>query len=300
MKYIYVLLSFVFLTISLSAQDIHKLTGSLLWRVSGNDLSQPSYILGTHHLIPQSFIDSIPHIHEAFNETRQVVGEVLLSDQAEMQSQIQSVSLLDSSVTYHDLLSDEDYHILDNGLKEVLGAGLDRFGTFRPAVLSMVYSIAIYSKQYPNINWAAHEPVDSYIQRLARSEDKPVIGLETIADQLYILLDIQSDQQQAQSLVCNVRNGEYKESMIDNMNKYYRNGQLDKLYEMYNADRLCSDSQDYRDAIYKDRNNKWMLRLPDLMREKPSLIAVGALHLAGDDGLLYQLAKEGYVLEAVE
>lgn len=32
----------------------------LLWKISGNGLSKPSYIIGTYHLAPASFADSIP------------------------------------------------------------------------------------------------------------------------------------------------------------------------------------------------------------------------------------------------
>ncbi|GAB6008029.1 TraB/GumN family protein [Dysgonomonas reticulitermitis] len=59
-------------------------------------------------------------------------------------------------------------------------------------------------------------------------------------------------------------------------------------------------SQKAQNAINKDRNDKWLLKLPQIMKEKSNLIAVGALHLAGEEGLLYQLAKMGYKIQAVE
>lgn len=36
------------------------------------------------------------------------------------------------------------------------------------------------------------------------------------------------------------------------------------------------------------------------MDEKSNLIAVGALHLVGEDGLLIQLSNMGYTVEAVK
>ena len=50
----------------------------LLWKVSGNGLNQPSYIIGTHHLAPFSIMDSIAGLKKAMNETQQVYGELLL------------------------------------------------------------------------------------------------------------------------------------------------------------------------------------------------------------------------------
>ena len=55
----------------------------LLWKVSGNGLNQPSYIIGTHHLAPFSIMDSIAGLKKAMNETQQVYGEMKMS---EMQS----------------------------------------------------------------------------------------------------------------------------------------------------------------------------------------------------------------------
>lgn len=48
----------------------------LLWKVSGNGLNQPSYIIGTHHLAPFSIMDSIAGLQKAMKETQQVYGEL--------------------------------------------------------------------------------------------------------------------------------------------------------------------------------------------------------------------------------
>ena len=57
----------------------------LLWKVSGNGLNQPSYIIGTHHLAPFSIMDSIAGLQKAMKETQQVYGELKMS---EMQSPV--------------------------------------------------------------------------------------------------------------------------------------------------------------------------------------------------------------------
>ena len=48
----------------------------LLWKVSGNGLGRPSYIMGTHHMAPSSMIDSIKGINEAIAACDIVVGEI--------------------------------------------------------------------------------------------------------------------------------------------------------------------------------------------------------------------------------
>ena len=58
---------------TLTAQNETKYDNALLWKVSGNGLSKPSYILGTHHLAHVSYVDSIPGLRSAMETTEQTV-----------------------------------------------------------------------------------------------------------------------------------------------------------------------------------------------------------------------------------
>ena len=58
----------IFICVALSAN------AQLLWKVSGNGLSSPSYIMGTHHLAPLSVKDGIAGLQKAMDETQQVYG----------------------------------------------------------------------------------------------------------------------------------------------------------------------------------------------------------------------------------
>ncbi len=63
----------IFICVAFSAN------AQLLWKVSGNGLTQPSYIIGTHHLAPFSIMDSIAGLQKAMNETQQVYGELKIN-----------------------------------------------------------------------------------------------------------------------------------------------------------------------------------------------------------------------------
>ena len=71
-----------FFTYSASAQTGKEKTGALLWEITGNGLKQPSYIFGTHHLFPLSFLDSVSGVKRVFASSKQMVGEILLGDMA--------------------------------------------------------------------------------------------------------------------------------------------------------------------------------------------------------------------------
>ena len=51
--------------------------------------------------------------------------------------------------------------------------------------------------------------------------------------------------------------------------------------------------------LLDDRNYKWMQQLPRLMQEKSLFVAVGALHLVGESGLVKQLQSKGYTVTPV-
>lgn len=56
---------------------------------------------------------------------------------------------------------------------------------------------------------------------------------------------------------------------------------------------------EYNDMTLFDRNKKWMEHIPKLILEKASLIAVGAAHLPGKDGLINLLRLQGFTVEPV-
>lgn len=285
-----------------SAQAGDKYTGALLWKVSGNGLSEPSYILGTHHLAHVSFVDNIPGLRDAMAKTQQTAGELLLSDEAAMQQKVQAAAMMPAGESYSKLLSSEDLQALDEGLKSLIGAGLDQFGQFNPGMISMIYTITLYTKLYPEFNPMSHEAIDSYVQRIARENGKSVLGLESVDDQIYALFEAEPLKDQAESLVCSIKNNHSAKEQLDKLNAYYKNGDLTGMYNLAfnNPDEPCKVSQTVQNAINKDRNNKWVEKLPAIMKEKSNLIAVGALHLAGEEGILNQLATKGYTVEPVK
>ncbi|NDV78173.1 TraB/GumN family protein [Dysgonomonas sp. 511] len=295
------ILIFLASVFSAVAQDTEQYTGTLLWKVSGNGLEKPSYILGTHHLVHVSFADKIAGLKDAMETTEQTVGELLMSDQTSMQAKMQQAAVMPAGESYDKLLSAEDYATLDRGLREMLTVGLDQLGRLKPGMLSMVYTITLYTKIYPEFNPMSHEAIDAYVQRIAKEKGKPVLGLETVEDQIYALFDAAPLKEYAEILACGVKTSDKVKEQMDKMSNYYTNGQLREMYDLtFDADDECQMSQKHQDALYKDRNDKWVEKLPAIMKDKSSLIAVGALHLVGKDGLLVQLAQQGYTIEPVK
>jgi uncharacterized protein len=145
-------------------------------------------------------------------------------------------------------------------------------------------------KKYPG------QPMDVHLATGAKKEGKAVTALETIEQQIDLLYNHFPVEEQARQLVIFVKQKDIGSQSQVELLKIYMEHDLDKLFRY--ADGLPKDMGD-SDFLLKDRNQNWMLKLPDLMQQESQFIAVGALHLGGPDGLIALLRKQGYKVEPV-
>ena len=274
---------------------------SLLWKISGNGLKKTSYLFGTHHLVPISFLDSVPEVVTAFEVTEQTVGELDMSNMAAMQMQIMGAAMMPQGVTYESLLPPEEVQLIDSTLTDLLGMGLNQLGQLKPAMLSNLISITLYQKFYPDMT--GEENIDLHFQQEAMKRSRPVVALETAEDQIEVLLNSGTLERQAELLACMVKHPELLKDQMDELQRaYYAQdvGALQALYEKEVPNDPCPSTEEEKNALNKDRNEKWLAQLPAIMEESASFVAVGAMHLPGDDGLFMGLRDLGYTVQAVK
>ncbi len=289
------------LSLTSCAQAGNKQETGLLWKISGNKLEQPSYLFGTHHLVQLSYLENIDGVEEAFMATEQTVGEVDMNNMGDMQMQLMMASIMPDGESYQDLMNEDDRALLNATLQEYVGAGLNQFGQMKPAMLNTLLSVMMYKKFYPSDEDGLS--MDEYFQKKANDLTRPTLGLETVQDQIDVLFGSQSIERQAESLLCTIKNIDYGKKQMDKlMTAYYAQDltAMAKLYEEDDADNPCPSTQEEKDELNKERNQVWMEKLPEMMSNKSSFIAVGCLHLVGQDGLINQLRNAGYKVEAVK
>lgn len=138
----------IFICVALSAN------AQLLWKVSGNELSAPSYVMGTHHLAPFSIMDSIAGLRQAMRETQQVYGELKMSElelPATMQL-MQKSMMIDSDTTLTTLFSPEDYATVNKFCKENMMMDLAMAPKLKPAFLLNNIVVMAYVKHIGKFN----------------------------------------------------------------------------------------------------------------------------------------------------
>jgi len=264
----------------------------LLWKVTGKGLKHPSYLFGTHHLIPIQFLDSVPGLFKAFNNCDKVVGEMVLNN-VDATSKIQQAAMMPDHVKMKDLIKDStNYAKVDKELKSVLKIGLKEVSIMNPSLILSLYEIGIYKKL---TGYTDDKKSDSYFQLVAAEKGKPVVGLETIDQQIAVLFGNGTLQRQADVLVETVQQKDNVLKEMIHMNKLYKAGKINELVEMSNRKGNVIDmTEEEYTRLVDNRNADWITKLPEMMQKSSCFIAVGALHLGGKNGLIKQLEKEGY------
>jgi len=269
----------------------------LLWKVTGKGLKHPSYLFGTHHLISIQFLDSIPGLFKAFNETDMVVGEMVMNN-IDITAKIQQAAIMPNHTVIKDLLNDDEYKLVDNELKSVLKLGLKNLSIMNPSLILTMYEMEIYKRL---TGFTDGKQSDSYFQLVAAEKGKKVIGLETVDQQIAILFGNGSLERQANILVETIQHKDKTLSEMIQLNKLYKTGKIDELVDLSKGKDNTTEmtEEEYANLVDK-RNAEWLKKLPAYFKETSSFVAVGAIHLGGKNGLVKQLQRAGYKVKAVD
>jgi uncharacterized protein YbaP (TraB family) len=266
----------------------------LLWKVSGNGLSKPSYLFGTHHLIGKEQIKDFDKILILSGQADAVVGEMDMTDMVSIQAKIMQAAVMPGK-NIKDMISAADYTLVDTGLKQIMGTGLDQLGTYKPIMLQTIFVGLVYLRSQ-NLT-KQPEAIDVLFQKNAKDNHKQVVGLETIEQQAAILFNFLSLNRQAEILVKTVKEKQKQINLIKRMNEYYLAGDLKRLFELDNEDDDLTTAE--KKPLYENRNADWMKQIPALLTKQSCFIAVGCMHLVGETGLIEQLNKAGYTVEGI-
>lgn len=145
--------------------------------------------------------------------------------------------------------------------------------------------------------------MDARLQRMASGAGKRLAHLETLEQQLQAL-DCVPAMEHSVVLAERLRASwmlriESAEAMA-----FYRSRNLDawlaSIDEMEGlGEQARVIEQRSRHCLLEARNARWIGQLETLFQDGPCLVAVGAIHLVGPDGLLAALRRDGYTIEAV-
>jgi len=279
----------------------------LLYKISENGLEKPSYIVGTYHLAPGNFADSIPGLKDAFASCKQIYGELDMQDALsnENRDKLEKAQILPEGTTLSSLLTKEQMDRVNALMRETIGADMTnpmlaaQFDKMTPMALSTTLTVFAFIKKSPNFN--PMNLLDSHLQLLAQKQGMVIKGLETVDFQVEVLYG-SSLEKQVEELMCVVDNFDDVVEMAEFVTAAYFSQDLDQLLDVTNeeGEGPCASSPESNDNLIYNRNANWVKAMPDIMRQAPTFFAVGAAHLCGDRGVLRLLEQAGYKIEGVK
>ena len=291
-------------------------TDGMLWEISGNGLPHKSYLFGTMHGDGHNY--KLEEIFTAFPQLREVLGNVSciyleqskdFNDSAVVADCVASASVFvkaDEANEYNALPLGESYQglydsrekfrLVDNFFCEKLRRS--SYTQFKPA-----YWVERLRLNRMKGN-AKAVSVDDCLYHYALQKNIKVSGLETYEESARDLVEATRDsaeylkslKEQAADLydaIVQMEKIAQMEKVSASTSSYemYLSGDLEKLYT---KNLSFIPNEVYELKMGAERNNRWLRKIEDILKDRTCLIAVGAMHLPGDKGLIALLRTKGY------
>ena len=294
----------------------------MLWEISGNGLSHKSYLFGTMHGDGHNY--KLEEIFTAFPQLHEVLGNVSciyleqskdFNDSAVVADCVASASIFvkaDEANDYNALPQGESYRglydsrekfrLVDNFFSEKLRRS--SYTQFKPA----------YWVERLRLNRmkgsAKAVSVDDCLYHYALQKNIKVSGLETYEESARALVEATRDsaeylkslKEQAADLYDAIVQME-KVAQMEKIAQMEKVAASTSSYEMYlsgDLEKLCTNNlsfipnEVYEQKMGAERNNRWLRKIEDILKDRTCLIAVGAMHLPGDEGLIALLRAKRY------
>ncbi len=260
---------------------------TVFWKISGNGLKEASYLFGTIHLMPKDEFETYKIVDEKLKKSGQMVLEMIVDVPLKQQIEWAKQMLLPKGTTLRDFMPEDDFGNLKSYVIDSLGVKEMSFNTyikFKP--------FAFYSALIPSIIGKKIEGYEIYFSHIAKKKDIPVKGLESFEYQIGIFDSISNERQMEMFFS---DDQDLKKEFSEMLDLYKEQD----IYHM--SDEMSGENlpDDFENRLIATRNETWVPKLIELMQEKPTFIAVGAGHLAGENGIILKLREKGYDVEPI-
>ena len=261
----------------------------LLWKI-GTD-SRPSYVFGTIHSADSRVVRLPPEVQAAFDQSAHFCMELVLDARA-------------SSVLARRMVLAQG-----QSLREVLGGPLfdatvpvmAQRGVPEPALLRLKPWAVVMMLSSPRQKTG--QVLDLSLYEIARQQGKSICGLETVEEQVAVF-DTAPVEEQVILLRDSVTRYAEQSALLPRLIERYLARDLAGLVSLSQesgpTDAAVKGVVDgFMQRLLAQRNPRLLERMDASIRGGGAFIAVGALHLPGERGLLRLLHQHGYTLEAV-
>ena len=258
----------------------------LMWQIEGT--SNRIYLLGSIHLLREEDHPIPSAIDAAYEDADTLIMELDMDDldPVATQAMINDLGMIKDGGTLSDLMGEELYAEAERLAIET-GIPLAMLASTEP----WLAAINIEQLVLMRIGFNPLFGVESFLTQKAGIDDKEIIGLESIGEQLGFLDGMSLDAQRA-LLMQTLTESADMEEVMDELVAAWRYGDIAYLEET-----ILAEMQEYTElyeALVVARNRKWTEQIEAFFDDDQDyLIIVGALHLIGEDGVPNLLLARG-------
>ncbi len=275
-------LIFLFISINLFPQNYDE---SLLWEISGNGLTKPSYLYGTIHVQDKRVFDLPDSVIIAIENCDAFAGELNMDS---VYSQIMNylTSMKYTGKSLDELLTKEEYEKLNKKSEKILGLPLNEFPIKDPRII-------VIALEDGELNEDFDFALDEYLYRIAKYNKLKITSVETLEDQLNVLNSMTEEIIRESLLkIINDESTDVEELIIA-----YSKNDLKQINEMMTG--WDDEFPELANVILYDRNVKMVEEIKNLVKDQAVFITIGAGHLSGERGVISLLADDGFKLRPV-
>lgn len=288
MKHLKSIVTVLLITLSLNflqAQENVKLENSILWKIEHPELKEPSYILGTFHFMCEKDFSIPEKVLTTLDNIDALVLEVNLSDPEEMKTIQESMA---NQKKVSEELSEKQFKELDELVQKVLKTPLMSYNDYGLSILhfSMIYKMVLCEP-------TQIKSFEVELIQLATKKQTAIYGLEKALVQLeFIKKASPTDYIFKQLMLFN----SYKKD-FNNSIQAYKKEDITTAVNLITKDAYMDENATKYMQI--ERNENWVEKMPQMMKERSNLFAIGAAHLTNNFGIIYLLRQKGYTITPV-
>lgn len=290
----------LFSFLSPAQEQWNKKYQGLLWEITGNGLTKPSYLYGTMHVSRKSAFHLSDTFFIALNRANIIALEFdmlyWMHENAELDLAKYQKEYVENYSTpsgfYKKAFSISE--ISNNELKKMLKAS--------PSVIDHM----LYRSSASKSDFEEDTYLDHFIFQAGYKLKKQVVGLENFkvfremlskAAEPDINIDEDAEKEERERSRLILKEFSKNSTESDLFEESYRKGDLDMLDSLT---KLNNRSRNYRKYVLYDRNAIMAQGMDSIMKTGNSLFTgVGAAHLPGELGIIELLRKQGYKLRPV-
>jgi uncharacterized protein YbaP (TraB family) len=266
----------------------------MLWKVSKGQSTV--YLLGSMHALRESDYPLSADVDSAYKSADKLVFEVAPEDLLSPESQANALK--------HGMYQDPAHQLKDD-LQKATWDDLQAYGMkskvpiaalqrFEPWMVSLTLVVMESSKL--GINPDAG--LDMHFIKMSGADHKAADGLETSDQQLAIMYTLPMHEQDDMLRQTLDEMDDFAKDMNEEHDIWRRGDVAGMLAE---TKKDFDKFPDLYQKLVAQRNRNWVPQIEKMLdgHKGNTLVIVGALHLAGNDGVVRLLQKDGYTVERV-